>query len=297
MTPPTRSSWPALPLASWRDTRDTVQLWTQIVGKVRLALAPAANHWWHVPLYVDAVGLTTSLMPYQGAGVEISFDFVAHTLTIRRTDGASRTLALQPRTVADFYAEFRRRLAELGIDVPIVGTPVEIADAIPFASDTEHDSYDADAMHAFWISLVSADRVMARFRGQYRGKASPVHFFWGGFDLAVTRFSGRAAPPHPGGVPNCPDRVMLEAYSDEVSSCGYWPGGAEEGLFYSYAYPEPPGFRTRPVQPAAAGYDVGLGEFVLPYADVRTAPDPDGYLLQFLTSTFDAAAGAGHWDE
>jgi hypothetical protein len=289
--------WPALPLAQWQDTRDTLHRWTQVVGKVRLALAPAANHWWHVPFYVDGVGLTTSLMPYRGIGVEIVFDLTAHELLLRTTAGGRRRLALEPRSVADFTAEFRSALAELGLDVPFHPVPVELPDAVPFDEDTEHASYDADAVHRFWTSLVSAHRVLSRFRAGFSGKASPVHFFWGAFDLAVTRFSGRPAPTHPGGVPNCPDRVMVEAYREEVSSCGYWPGGAAEGAFYAYAYPEPAGYRQHPVAPPAAGFDASLGEFLLPYADVRTAADPDALLLEFLTSTHAAAETTGGWPE
>jgi hypothetical protein len=288
-------AWPALPLAEWQDTRDTLHLWTQVVGKVRLALAPPVNHWWHVPLYVDSVGLTTSVMPYGDIGVEVVLDLTAHELLIRTTTGGRRRMALEPRSVADFTQEFRADLAELGLDVPIHPVPVELVEAIPFAEDTVHASYDPDAVHRFWTSLVSAQRVLSRFRGGFRGKASPVHFFWGAFDLAVTRFSGRSAPPHPGGVPNCPDRVMTEAYSDEVSSCGYWPGGAAEGVFYAYAYPEPAGYRQRPVVPATASFDEALGEFVLPYADVRAAPDPDALLLDFLASAHDAAVTGGGW--
>lgn len=284
--------WPALPVAAWQPTRDTVHLWTQIVGKTRLALAPPANHWWNVALYVDATGLTTSLMPYRDGGVEVSFDFVAHVLDIRSTTGASRRMALAPRTVADFYAEYRSHLAALGVDVDLNPMPVELPDVVPFDRDTVHDSYDREAMRAFWVSLVSADRVFNRFRAEFRGKTSPVHFFWGAFDLAVTRFSGRPAPRHPGGVPNCPDRVMWEAYSDEVSSCGFWPGGADEGVFYSYAYPEPAGYRDQPPGPDGASFDADLGEYVLPYTLVREAADPDATLLDFLHHTYRAAAGS-----
>jgi Family of unknown function (DUF5996) len=294
-TPIERSTWPQLPVKHWQDTRDTVHLWTQIVGKVRLALTPRANHWWNVPLYVNSVGLTTSLMPWQGRGVEITFDFTAHTLIIATTNADRRQIVLEPRSVADFYAEFRSHLDELGIDVAIYPVPVELVEAIPFADDTVHASYDADAMHDFWISLVDADRVFRQFRSQFRGKASPVHFFWGAFDLAVTRFSGRPATPHPGGVPNCPDWVMQEAYSDEVSSCGYWPGGADEGAFYAYAYPEPPAFPAYPLEVEGASYDDALGEFVLPYTLVRTAADPDDYLLRFLNATYLAAARSAQW--
>jgi len=292
---PAHDPWPALPLADWQDTRDTLHLWTQMVGKVRLALAPAVNHWWQVPLYVDARGLTTSLMPYRGMGLEIVFDLTAHELQLLTTRGERRRMTLEPRSVADFAAEFRAHLTGLGVEVPINPMPVEIVDAIPFDRDTVHASYDADAVHRFWTSLVSAHRVLSEFRGGWRGKASPVHFFWGAFDLAVTRFSGRPATPHPGGVPHCPDWVMTEAYSDEVSSCGYWPGGADEGVFYAYAYPEPAGYRQTRVQPAGASFDEALGEFVLPYADVRQAADPDAHLLRFLTSTHQAAVAPAHW--
>jgi hypothetical protein len=284
-------AWPPLPVASWSTTRDTVHLWTQIVGKTRLALAPMQNHWWNVPLYVNSVGLTTSLMPVGvRAGVEIVFDFVGHQLVLALTDGRRRHLQLAPRTVADFYAEYLRKLAELDVDVNLNPMPAEIAGAIPFPDDTAHGSYDAAAMNAFWRSLVSAHRVLSRFRGEFEGKCSPVHFFWGGFDLAVTRFSGRPAPTHPGGVPHCPDWVMVKAYSSEVSSCGYWPGGDTEGVFYAYAYPEPPGFRDGHPRPPASYFDHDLGEFVLPYDAVRRAVDPDRFLLEFLRDTHRLAA-------
>jgi Family of unknown function (DUF5996) len=288
-------TWPPLPLEQWQPTRDTVHLWTQIVGKTRLGLEPPLNHWWNTALYVSSRGLTTSLMPFQGGGAEIEFDFTRHELTITTTGGATRRMALAPRSVADFFAEYRSHLDSLGIEVAISSTPCEVADAIPFEADKIHDAYDPEAMHRFWLSLVSAERVLGQFRAGFRGKASPVHFFWGAFDLAVTRFSGRPAPRHPGGIPNCPDWVMVEAYSDEVSSCGYWPGGADEGLFYSYAYPAPRGFDRQPVTPAAAYYDEQLGEFVLPYAAVRTAAYPDAYLTEFLNSTFQAARDLAGW--
>lgn len=292
-----QEGWPALPLDRWRDTRDTFHLWTQIVGKLRLALAPHVNHWWHVPLYVDARGLTTSLMPYGRLGVEVVLDLTAHRLELLTTDGRRREMRLEPRSVADFHAEFRAHVADLGLDVPVGRAPVEIPEVIPFADDEVHAAYDADAVHRFWVSLVSAARVLGEFRAGYRGKASPVHFFWGGFDLATTRFSGRPAPPYPGGVPHCPDWVMREAYTEEVSSCGYWPGGSPEGSFYAYAYPEPPGYREQAVVPDGARYDEALGEFLLPYADVRQAADPDDHLLGFLRSTHAAAATTGRWPE
>ena len=294
--------WPDVTLAAWEDTRDTVHMWTQIVGKVRLALEPRVNHWWQVTLYVSARGLTTGLMPVSGSlpaaglGIEIEFDFVEHVLHLRTTDGRTRNVALQSQSVASFYGATMAALDDLGVGVQILARPVEIPDAIPFAEDFRHGSYDADAMHRYWLALVQIDRVLRRFRGRFVGKASPVHFFWGGFDLATTRFSGRTAPPHPGGVPNCADWVMEEAYSKEVSSCGFWPGGSEEGSFYSYAYPEPEGFRTWPVVPEDARYDEGLAEFVLPYRSVRTASDPEAMLLSFLQSTYEAAAERGAWD-
>ena len=289
--------WPPLPLEQWQPTRDTVHLWTQIVGKTRLGLTPLLNHWWNSTLYVGARGLTTSLMPYPGGGAEIEFDFTRHELTITTTSGATGRMALAPRSVADFYAEYRFHLDSLGIHVPINTTPCEIPDAIAFESDHVHDAYDAEAAHRFWLSLVNAHRVLAKFRAGFHGKASPVHFFWGGFDLAVTRFSGRPAPRYSNPVPHCPDWVMIEAYSDEVSSCGYWPGGAEEGAFYSYAYPTPDGFGGQPVAPAGAYFDQQLGEFILPYAAVRKAADPDAYLTEFLESTFRTARDLARWPE
>jgi hypothetical protein len=292
----TSSRWPELTLSGWEDTRDTVHMWTQVVGKVRLALEPPMNHWWQITLYVSARGLTTSLMHATDRGVEMEFDFLDHVLAIRTTDGDLRTVALEPRSVADFYEATMTALRELGVRVSILARPVEIAEAIPFAADTRHSSYDAGAMQRCWLALVETDRVLKQFRSGFIGKASPVHFFWGGFDLAVTRFSGRRAPLHPGGVPNCADWVMQEAYSHEVSSCGYWPDGSEEGSFYSYAYPEPAGFATHTVSPEAAYYDSTLREFILPYRAVRTAADPDAMLLAFLQSTYEAAADNAGWD-
>jgi hypothetical protein len=289
--------WPELPAASWQETRDTFHMWTQIVGKVALALAPKINHWWGSTLRVDAAGLHTTLLPYGKRGVDFTFDLNNHVLSIRTTTGQRRELRLEPRSVADFYREFRARLAELDIEVPILARPVEIPVAIPFESDEEHASYDPAAVERFLALLVSADRVLSEFRSRFTGKVSPVHFFWGGFDLAVTRFSGRRAPKHPGGSPNCADWVMEEAYSHEVSSCGYWPAGAGgEGVFYSYSYPEPPGFRAARVLPDSASYDEAFGEFVLPYADIRSAEDPDAAVLAFVQSTYDAAADLADWD-
>jgi hypothetical protein len=271
-------------------------MWTQIVGKVRLALEPMVNHWWQVTFYVSARGLTTSLMPAGGLGLEAEFDFLDHQLVLRRSDGHVRRVALEPRSVADFFAATMTALDELDVRVPILGRPVEVPESIPFAEDERHAAYDADAANRFWRALVQMDRVLKIFRSRFIGKVSPVHFFWGGFDMAVTRFSGRTAPPHPGGVPNCADWVQQLAYSHEVSSCGYWPGGSSEGSFYAYAYPAPTGFADWPVAPAAAFYDSSLGEFLLPYEAVRQADDPDATLLDFLQSTYEAAAVLASWD-
>ena len=298
MTDDRPGAWPALPaLDAWEDTRATLHLWTQIVGKVRLALTPWTNHSWHVPLYVTARGLTTSPVAHQTRVFQIDFDFVDHRLVVQTADGETRAFALAGHSVGSFYAELMGVLDELGLPVRIHGSPNEVPDAVPFAGDEAHASYDADAVYRFWRALVQADRVLRRFRAGFGGKCSPVHFFWGSFDLAVTRFSGRAAPPHPGGVPNLPDAVAREAYSHEVSSAGFWPGtGVGEAAFYSYAYPAPTGFDRAPVRPAGARFDATLGEFVLPYEAVRTAPDPDSALLDFLESTYDAAADLGGWD-
>ena len=288
--------WPDLTLPRWQDTRDTLHLWTQVVGKVRLALSPMINHWWQVPLYVSARGLTTSLMHAGDRGLEIEFDFVDHALDLRTTDGARRQVPLEPRSVASFYHATMTGLADIGVHVTVFPRPSEIVEAIPFGEDQLHRSYDPAAARRFWRALVQLHGVLLRFRAGFIGKASPVHFFWGGADLCTTRFSGRPAPRHPGGVPNCPDWVQQLAYSHEVSSCGYWPGGSDEGLFYAYAYPEPLGVAAWPVEPADAFYDADLGEFLLPYTAVRTAPDPDTTLLSFFQSTYEAAADLGGWD-
>jgi hypothetical protein len=292
------AAWPALPYAAWQDSCATLQLMTQIVGKIRLAQAPWLNHSWHVTLYVTPRGLTTSPIPHGARSFEIMFDFVDHALIIVASDGALRRIALQPRPVAEFFTLVMGALDALGLPVTIDERPNEIADAIPFSRDTVHAAYDAGAVHRFWRVLLQADRVFKHFRTGFLGKASPVHFFWGSFDLAVTRFSGRAAPPHPGGVPALPDSVVREAYSHEVSSAGFWPGGGaiDYPAFYSYAYPEPDGFRTASVQPAGAFYHDQMREFLLPYDAVRTAADPDAALLAFLQSTYVAAADAGGWD-
>ena len=299
MTPgaaPASAAWPALPVADWADTRDTLHLWTQIVGKVRMAHTPVVNHWWNIPLYVSARGLTTSYIPYAAdRGFQMDLDLVAHELVISATDGGERRVALEPRSVADFHSEVMARLDELDLSTTIWTMPVEIAGAVPFEDDHEHTSYDAAAAHRFWRSLVLTDQVFQRFRARFVGKASPVHFFWGAFDLATSRFSGRSAPPHPGGAPHCGPHVMHEAYSHEVSSCGYWPGGGPEGSYYAYAYPEPDGFRDAPGPPGAA-YDPALGEFLLGYDVVRQAPDPEAVLLEFLQATYAAAADHAGWD-
>jgi Family of unknown function (DUF5996) len=289
--------WPSLPFAEWRDTCVTLQLWTQVIGKIRLAQAPLINHWWQVPLYVTSRGLTTSPIPDGARIFQIDFDFLDHCLTIRASDGATETLPLRPFAVADFYSEVMQRLKALGLDVRIWTMPVEIPDPIPFEQDRQHRAYDPDYANRFWRVLVQADRVFTAFRARFLGKASPVHFFWGSFDLAVTRFSGRRAPPHPG-APNVADRVTREAYSHEVSSCGFWPGGAglEQPVFYSYAYAEPAGFKETPIRPKAAFYAREMGEFILPYDEVRHAAAPDAALLDFLQSTYEAAADSAHWD-
>lgn len=290
--------WPSIPVAAWQETRDTLQLYTQVVGKVRMANEPLVNHWWNVPLYVTARGLSTSLMPHRtGPSFQIDFDFCDHRLDVTTIAGTTRSIALEPRPVAEFYREVARSLQELGVATEIWPMPVEIPDAIPFPDDRVHASYDADAVHRFWLALVDIQRVMKTFRSRFIGKASPVHVFWGALDLAYTRFSGRTAPPHPGGAPNCGPNVMWEAYSHEVSSAGYWPGPpGEEGVFYAYAYPEPPGYRAAVVAPDGARWDDDLSEFVLPYERVRRAPDPDAVLLEFLQSTYEAAASAAGWD-
>ena len=291
------NGWPELSYPVWRETAATLQLWTQIVGKVRLALTPWLNHGWHVPLYVSARGLSTSPVPVGREILEIEFDFIAHRLLVRTSRGDERTLPLRQQSVAEFYAGLLNTLSEIGIRVSINEMPNEVQNPIRFSEDHEHASYDADAAHRFWRVLVQADRVFKLFRSGFLGKVSPVHFFWGSFDLAVTRFSGREAAPHPGGVPGLPDAVTREAYSHEVSSAGFWPGSDAypQAAFYSYAYPEPPGFRDAAI-PVGAEFDSTLGEFILRYDVLREAPDPDAMLLDFLTSTYAAAADGGRWD-
>jgi hypothetical protein len=292
------AAWPALPLDEWRASYATLHPYTQIVGKTRLALAPMENHWWQVVLYLTSRGLTTSPMPYGERALQVDFDFIGHELRARTSDGEVAALRLVPRTVADFYAEYTEMLEALGAPVRIWPMPVEIADAIPFTEDREHASYEPDAINRFWRILLQSERVLREFRGRFIGKASPVQFFWGSFDLAATRFSGRAAPPHPGGAPNVGDWVMREAYSREVSSAGFWPGGGAVDFpaYYSYAYPEPPGFADALVEPGAAYYDRTMGEFILPYDAVRSSASPDATLTAFLQSSYEAAANLGKWN-
>ena len=288
--------WPALRVQEWADTRDTLHMWTQIVGKIRLAKAPMVNHWWQVPLYVSARGLTTSAIPHGARIFDIEFDFCDHQLRIRSSSGEQRSVALEPKSVATFYRQTMAAMRDVDLEVSIRTTPTEVVRAIPFEDDHEHASYDPAAAQRFWRQLLAAHRVLTGFRSRFIGKVSPVHFFWGSFDLALTRFSGRTAPTHPGGAPNCPDWVMVEGYSHELSSCGFWPGGGDEGAFYAYAYPEPEGFRQYPIRPDAAYYSDAAGQFLLPYEVVRTAPDPDRTLLEFLQTSYEAAAERGGWD-
>lgn len=292
------TDWPELRLAEWIATRDTLQLWLQIVGKVRLRLAPPVNHSWQCTFYLTARGLTTSPIPYGTRSFHIDLDFVDHRLIIATTDGMSSGFSLEPQSVAKFYVRLMDELTRLGLPVHISAKPNEVAEAIPFAIDETHRAYDRDAVHRFWRALSQADRVLKQFRGRFIGKCSPVHVFWGAMDLAVTRFSGRTAPPHPGGIPNLPDAVTREAYSHEVSSCGFWPGTApvDYPAFYAYAYPPPPGFAEARVRPDGAFYSAEFGEFILPYDRVRESAAPDELLLEFLQSAYDAAADLGAWD-
>jgi hypothetical protein len=287
------SCWPALPFDSWQETRATLHMWTQIVGKIRMSLTPLVNHYWNVPLYVTARGLTTSRIPYGERSFEVWFDFIEHQLVLEISDGISKKLPLQPVSVADFYAKCITMLRSADIDVNIWTMPVEIPDPIPFDKDQTHHSYDAASAQKFWRILLSVDAVLQRFRSQFIGKSSPVHFFWGSFDLAVTRFSGRKAPEKPGADP-----ITREAYSHEVSSVGFWPGGGgiADPAFYSYMAPQPDGFRDAKVLPDAARYDAGLGEFILMYDDVRATNTPSDTLLKFCESTYEAGARLAQWD-
>jgi hypothetical protein len=289
--------WLPLSVSTWQDTYETLHLWTQIVGKIRLALAPKINHWWHSTLYVTPRGLTTSTIPNGAQSFQITFDFLDHQLKVETSDGVTRSIALVPRSVADFYHDVMDTLREIGIEVQIWTMPQEVAEPIPFEQDDQHAAYDPASAQRFWRILVQADRILNVFRSRYAGKCSPVHFFWGSFDLAVTRFSGRRAPEHPGGVPNMADWVTREAYSHEVSSCGFWfGGGSTEALFYTYAYPAPEGFKEYSIQPREAFYSSEMQEFILPYEAVRQAAEPDEAVLHFLESTYEAAANLGQWD-
>jgi hypothetical protein len=299
LDPKTRAEfWPALPFSEWAETAATLHMWTQVVGKIRLSLAPWTNHSWHVTLYLTARGLTTSPIPHGLRTFELNFDFIDHNLRIKKSDGGLRAIELRPQSVAKFYRTLMDALVKLDLPAEINKLPNEIENPIPFDRDDVHRSYDAEYANRFWRVLVQADRVFKDFRSRFCGKCSPVHFFWGSFDLAVTRFSGRQAPPHPGGVPHLPDAITREAYSQEVSSLGFWPGNAAipTPLFYSYAYPEPAGFAQAKAEPAGASYDPKLHEFVLPYDLVRAADWPDDMLLQFAQSTYDAASTLGKWD-
>jgi hypothetical protein len=290
--------WPALPLEAWTSTYATLHLWTQIVGKIRLHYSPWVNHSWHATLYVTASGLTTSPIPYDARTFQIDFDFIRHQLVVGTSEGSSGRVALAPQSVATFYGRVIDELARLELPVHIVKMPNELPDVIPFDRDEVHRDYDPEYAHRFWRVLVQADRVLKRFRSRFTGKCSPVHYFWGAPDIAVTRFSGRPAPAHPGGVPHLPDWVARDAYSHEVSSCGFWPGGGPipYPAFYAYAYPEPDGFARAPIAPKPAFYSHDLKEFILPYDAVRTSDHPDDTLLQFLQSTYEAAANLARWD-
>jgi hypothetical protein len=293
------NAWPSLSLAEWRDTCATLHLWSQIIGKIRLTLAPPLNHWWHVTLYVTSRGLTTSVMPHHDRALQIDFDFVDHRLEVAASDGQTRSIPLRAMAVADFYDSVMGALDSMGAPVSIWPVPVEIPDPIlPFPEDRVHASYDPEYANRFWRLLLRSDRTLNRFRGRFLGKSSPSHFFWGGCDLASTRFSGRTAPPHPGGFPNVPLRVMREAYSHEVWSAGFWPGGGalDDAAFYAYAYPEPAGFSEARVDPDPAYYHGELREFILPYEAVHRSGDPDEMLLRFLQSTYEAAADNAAWD-
>jgi Family of unknown function (DUF5996) len=288
-----RNSWPALPLSEWKDTYRTLHMWMQIVGKVRLALTPPINHWWEVPLYVNSLGLTTSAIPFEGGLFEVQFDFLHHQLVIQASDGQSHALPLEARSVADFYHEFMAALHSLRITVKIWPVPVEIPNPIPFERDTQPGSYDPEYVHRFWQILISVHQVFLEFRARFVGKASPVHFFWGSFDFAATRFSGRPAPVREG-----VDRITREAYSHEVISAGFWPGSGEvqDAAFYAYAAPEPSGFATHPVRPKVAFYHPQMKEFVLMYDDVRRSSSPAETLMQFLQTTYEVGAELAHWD-
>jgi hypothetical protein len=293
-----REVWPSLPLQAWSDTHATLHLWLQIVGKIRLTQSPWVNHAWHVTLYVMPTGLTTSVIPHGTRAFQIDFDFIAHRLVIETSEGVRRELPLEPQSVAGFYRRLMDEMRKLDLNVRIHKKPNEVPEAIPFDEDEAHSAYDREYAQRFWRVLVQADRVLKTFRARFIGKCSPVHFFWGAPDLAVTRFSGRRAPKHPGGIPNLPDWITQEAYSREVSSCGFWAGGGPvpHPAFYSYAYPEPAGFSDAAVGPEGAFYSPDLREFILPYDTVRESESPDETLLEFLQTTYEAAANLAGWD-
>lgn len=295
---PGQQAWPSLPLTEWKDTLDTLHRWLQMIGKTRLALASPVNHWWHVTLYLTARGLGTSAMPYGDRTVEVDLDFLDHRLIVRTSDGRTGELQLEPRTVADFYRSYLGLLESLDLPVRIRPVPSEMEDTLRFTDDRQHGAYDGNAVTRCWQILGGTSRVLQKFRGGFIGKCSPIHFFWGAFDLACTRFSGRTAPTHPGGVPNLPDRVAREAYSHECISAGWWPGGGPlaEPAFYTYIYPEPAGFPDTRVRPTEAYYHPDLREFVLPYEVVRRARRPDEILLEFFQTAYEAAADLAGWD-
>lgn len=289
--------WPALPFEEWKDTCATLHMWTQIVGKIRLVQTPWTNHSWHVTLYLTARGLTTSPIPHRNGVFEIDFDFIDHKLLLKKSDGAQRDISLAPKSVASFYGEVMAKLGELDLPVEINTSPNEVADPIPFERDETHHSYVPEQANRFWRVMLQTDRVFKEFRSRFCGKNSPVHFFWGSNDLAVARFSGRSAPTHPGGIPHLPDEVTREAYSQEESSLGFWPGNKDmPAIFYSYAYPEPAGFAQAKIRPEAASYNATLREFILPYDAVRTSASPDEVILEFAQSTYDAASTLAKWD-
>jgi hypothetical protein len=294
----TSNGWPDLSAYDLKPTTDALHLWSQIAGKIRLMMTPWMNHSWHVPLYISARGFTTGLIPAGKRAFEIEFNLLGDTLTIQDTEGRQRHVALRPRSVASFYADTMQAMSELGLEVHLEVMPCEIPDAVPFPQDHLQRAYDPAAARAYWRALVQTERVLQLFRSCFLGKCSPIHLFWGSFDLAVTRFSGRAAPRHPGGAPHLPDSVAREAYSQEVSSAGFWPGGGPVTTpsFYSYAYPVPAGFADAHVEPAQARFDAGMGEFLLPYDAVRLSADPDAALLSFLKTTYEAAANLGQWE-
>lgn len=294
----TSERWPSLPIEEWKDTCETLHRWTQIVGKTRLTLTPLVNHWWNSTLYLTPRGLTTSVMHSGDVALEVAFDFVDHALEIRSSGSKTVRLPLRAQSVADFYGEYVVALRGIGLELHIVAFPNEVDDATPFAKDTRHSSYDPDYANRFWRVLLQSDRIFKIFRARFVGKSSPSHFFWGAMDLAVTRFSGRPAPRHPGGAPHCPDYVQIEGYSHEVISAGFWAGaaGASDAVYYSYAYPEPAGYADQKVKPSMAFFDQGMREYMLPYEAVRTSASPDDTLLDYLQSTYEVAAKLANWD-